>query len=224
MHQRIPTRSRHALATAALTTAALATAALTSALIASIALAAPPASRLLDARAIDLPRLDTSVLTARCAHTFVDRGRYQIPAGYSGAGTSAKAIPADKVLQVRSVTITLDEADWRGAHLRIQGGGELAWYPLRTQNAAAVFRVREDGPLYADGGGKTVSFVSYRSRGFDRPVNGTYAIQGCLLDSIPQWVTIPDVRVPRYPKRVLTPLEPVELWDGVRQPAEKPHR
>ena len=188
------------------------------------AVAAPPETRQLDERVIDLPAPDITILTSRCASPYSDRGTYQIPAGYRGAGTSAKAVPDGKFLQLRSVTITLDETDWRGADLRLQAGRELSWYTLRKPNASAVFRVQEDGPLYADGGGKTVSFVSYRSRGFDRPANGTYAIQGCLLDRIPKWVTIPDVRVPRYPKKVLKPREPVELWDGVRKPAERPMR
>lgn len=188
------------------------------------ACAAPPEARPLDGHAINLPPPNVSILTQRCAIPYVDRGTYRIPAGYSGAGTSAKAVPAGKVLQVRSATITLEEADWRGAHLRIQTHGELAWYPLRTHNGAAIFRVADDGPLYADGGGQTVSFVSYRVRGHDRPVNGTYVIRGCLLDRIPNWVTVPDVRVPRYPKKVLTPLEPVEWWDGVRRPMERPAR
>jgi hypothetical protein len=188
------------------------------------AVAAPPETRQLDERVIDLPAPDITILTSRCAKPYSHRGTYQIPAGYSGAGTSAKAVPAGKFLQLRSVTITLDETDWRGADLRLQAARELSWYSLRKPTQSAVFRVQEDGPLYADGGGKTVSFVSYRSRGFDRPANGTYAIQGCLLDSIPKWVTIPDVRVPRYPKKVLTPREPVELWDGVRSTMPHPNR
>lgn len=188
------------------------------------AAAAPPETRQLDDRHINLPAPDITILTSRCANPYSDRGTYQIPAGYSGAGTSAKVVPAGKFLQLRSVTITLNEVDWRGADLRLQAGRDLSWYTLRKPDASAVFRVREDGPLYADGGGKTVSFVSYRSRGFDRPANGTYAIQGCLLDSIPRWVTIPDVRVPRYPKKILTPREPVELWDGVRRPMPSPNR
>ena len=186
--------------------------------------AAPPATRPLDGRVINTPVPDITVLTSRCAKPYADRGSYQIPAGYSGAGTSAKAVPAGKFLQLRSVTVTLNETDWRGADLRIRAGRQLSWYSLRKPNESAVFRAQEDGPLYADGGGKTVSFVSYRARGFDRPANGTYAIQGCLLDSVPKWVTIPDVRVPRYPKKVLTPREPVEIWDGVRRPAERPQR
>jgi hypothetical protein len=188
------------------------------------AVAAPPEARQLDERAINLPAPDITILTSRCANSYSDRGTYQIPAGYSGAGTSAKAVPDGKFLQLRSVTITLDETDWRGADLRLQAGRELSWYTLRKPNASAVFRVQEDGPLYADGGGKTVSFVSYRSRGFDRPANGTYAIQGCLLDRIPKWVTIPDVRVPHYPKKVPKPREPVELWDGVRRTMPHPNR
>ncbi|MET0815333.1 MAG: hypothetical protein ABWX88_09100 [Pseudoxanthomonas sp.] len=186
--------------------------------------AAPPATRPLDSRVIDLPRPDVSLLTRRCAHPFEDRGTYQIPAGYSGAGTSAKAIPVGKFLQVRTATVTLAESDWRGTHLGVWTNGDFAWYPLRMHNGAAVFGVGEDGPLYADGGGQTFKFVSYRARGYDRPANGTYVVRGCLLDSIPTWVTKPDMRVPRYPKKVLTPLEPVELWDGVRRPMQRPLR
>jgi len=182
--------------------------------------AAPPETRQLDERVATGPVPDISILASHCASPYSDRGTYQIPAGYSGAGTSTKAVPAGRFLQLRSVTITLNEADWRGAHLRIQGAGQLAWYPLRNKNGSAVFRVLEDGPLYADGGGRTVSFVSYRARGYERHASGTYAIQGCLLDSIPKWVAVPDARVPRYPKKALTPLEPVELWDGVRRPVQ----
>lgn len=192
--------------------------------MASTATAAPPVARPLDERAATgLPRPDISVLTSRCARPFEDRGSYTIPAGYSGAGTSAKAIPAGRVLQVRSVTITLAEPDWRGAHLGLWTQGDFAWYPLRQSRGEAVFRVAEDGPLYADGGGQTFKFVSYRASGYDRPARGTYVVRGCLLDRIPPWVTRPDIRVPRYPKRVLTPLEPVELWDGVRRAMPPPH-
>lgn len=187
------------------------------------AAAAPPEIRPLDERAINLPRPDLSILTSRCVNPYQDRGSYQIPAGYSGAGTSAKPIPAGKYLQVRTVTITLEEADWRGAHLGIWTHGDFAWYPLRMENGAAVFHVEYDGPLYADGGGQTFKFVSYRARGYDRPAKGTYLIRGCLLGRIPQWVTLPDLRVPRYPKKVLTPREPVELWDGVRRPMPQPN-
>ena len=190
----------------------------------SVAAAAPPGSRTLDERAIDLTRPDVSILLSRCAHPFEDRGIYQIPAGYSGAGTSAKAIPAGKFLQVRTVTITLSESDWRGAHLGVWTHGDFAWYPLRMHNGSAVFRVKDDGPLYADGGGQTFKFVSYRAQGYDRPASGTYVVRGCLLDRIPIWVTKPDIRVPHYPKKVPTPLEPVELWDDVRQPMQHPNR
>lgn len=186
--------------------------------------AAPPSDRVLDERAINAPPPDITILSSPCARPFEDRGTYQIPAGYSGAGTSAKPIPANKVLQVRSVTITLAEPDWRGAHLGIWTLGNFAWYPLRTENGSAIFRVKDDGPLYADGGGQTFKFVSYRAQGYNRPAKGTYLIRGCLLDRIPLWVTKPDVRVPRYPKKVLTPLEPVELWDGVRRPMQQPAR
>lgn len=186
--------------------------------------AAPPSDHVLDQRVINAPVPDITILSSPCARPFEDRGTYQIPAGYSGAGTSAKAIPANKFLQVRTVTITLDEPGWRGAHLGIWTHGNFAWYPLRTESGSAVFRVKDDGPLYADGGGQTLKFVSYRAQGYNHPAKGTYLIRGCLLDRIPIWVTKPDVRVPRYPKKVLTPLEPVELWDGVRRPMQQPTR
>lgn len=186
--------------------------------------AAPPSSRQLDERVINQPRPDISVLTRRCASPYEDRGTYQIPAGHSGAGTSTKPVPAGKFLQVRTVTITLAEPGWRGAHLGLWTRGEFAWYPLRMHDGSAVFRVKDDGPLYADGGGQTFKFVSYRAQGHGHPANGTYVVRGCLLDTIPRWVTIPDVRVPRYPKKVLTPLEPVEMWDGVRRRMEQPIR
>jgi hypothetical protein len=186
--------------------------------------AAPPSQRVLDERVINAPRPDITILSSPCAHPFEDRGTYQIPAGYSGAGTSTRAIPAGKFLQVRTVNITLAESDWRGAHLGVWTHGDFAWYPLRTENGSAVFRVKDDGPLYADGGGQTFKFVSYRAQGYDRPASGTYVVRGCLLDRIPIWVTKPDIRVPRYPKKVLTPVEPVELWDGVRRPMQQPTR
>ena len=184
--------------------------------------AAPPQSKPLDRRAIDLPAPDLSVLVSRCAHPFEDRGQYRIPAGYSGEGASSKPIPTGKFLQLRSVAITLDEADWRGAHLGAWTHGEFAWYPLRLQGGAAIYQVDVDGPLYVDGGGGTFKFVSYRAQGYDRPASGTYVLRGCLVDRIPAWVTVPDMRVPRYPKKRLTPLEPVEMWDGVRQAPERP--
>ena len=198
--------------------------AITLAAMATTTFAAPPPSRQLDEHVINRPAPDISILTKRCAQSYEDRGTYQIPSGFGGAGTSAKAIPDSKVLQVRSVTITLDEADWRGADLGIWTERNFAWYPLRMHNGAAVHRVNQDGPLYADGGGQTLKFVSYRASGKGRAANGTYVIRGCLLDSIPKWLTIPDVRVPRYPKKVLTPREPVELWDGVRRPMPQPNR
>ena len=192
--------------------------------VATATFAAPPPSRQLDEHVVNGPAPDISVLTHRCALPYEDRGTYQIPSGFGGAGTSAKAIPANKVLQVRSVTVTLDEADWRGADIGVWTARDFAWYPMRMHNGAAVFRVNQDGPLYADGGGQTFKFVSNRESGKGRAANGTYVIRGCLLDGIPKWVTIPDVRVPRYPKKRLTPLEPVELWDGVRGPMKQPER
>ena len=202
---------------------ALATATLGLALV-STGLAASQADppRVDTAPASTLPRPDVSILTSRCAQAYLARSTYTIPAGYSGAGTSTTPVPDGKVLQVRSVTITLAERDWRGAHLGVWTGGRFAWYPLRTQGGNAVYRVGTDGPLYADGGGQTFKFVSYRAQGYDRPASGTYVVRGCLLDRIPIWVTRPDVRVPRYPKQVPTPLEPVEFWDGARRAMPPP--
>ena len=215
----IPTRPAPALATVAL---GLLAASMTAA-------AAPPADAAQGVsaqadRAVTLPspKPDVSVLTARCLMPYLDRGTYTIPARYSGAGTSTKPVRAGKVLQVRSVTITLAERDWRGAHLGVWTAGNFAWYPLRMHGGNAVFRVDADGPLYADGGGQTFKFVSYRAQGHDRPASGTYEVRGCLLDRIPVWVTRPDLRVPRYPKKVLTPLEPVEFWDGARRKMPQP--
>ena len=65
------------------------------------------------------------------------------------------------------------ERDWRGAHLGVWTAGNFAWYPLRMHGGNAVFRVDADGPLYADGGGQTFKFVSYRAQGHDRPASGT---------------------------------------------------
>ena len=75
--------------------------AITLAAMATTTFAAPPPSRQLDEHVINRPAPDISILTKRCAQSYEDRGTYQIPSGFGGAGTSAKAIPDSKVLQVR---------------------------------------------------------------------------------------------------------------------------
>jgi len=172
--------------------------------------APPPDNRQLDPRIGD--RIDpggVKIQTMNCAKPFENKGTYAMPVNYSGGGASSDFIPADKYLEIRRIKATLRGAGLSAGNLSLSVSGTQEWYDLRMENGAVVYSSSQDGALYADRGTR-IKFVAYRNSGYDQALTGDYVMSGCLVDKLPARVTRPDIRVPRLPKKRLTPLEPVE--------------
>ena len=152
-----------------------------------------------------------------CAQPFENRGTFVLGANFSGAGAASEFIPADRYLEIRQVRATLRGPGLSAGDLGVSVSGDDGWYGMRLVNDSIVWTAAADGPLYADRGSR-ITFVAYRNSGKDRAVTGDYVMRGCLVDRLPQRITRPDIEVPRLPKKLLTPREPVEMTP-LRRPA-----
>jgi hypothetical protein len=197
MHPHL-THSRHALALLVLALPMAANA------------APPPPPGALDGRSAQSLHTDTPLIKYMvCAHPFESRGSYTMGVDYSGSGASSDVIPAGKFLEIRSVKANLHGQALSAGNLGVTSGGGFAWYDLRVDNGSIVYSASHDGALYADGNTR-IKFVAYRDGGEHRAMTGDYVMRGCLVDTVPPRLTKPDIRLPRLPKKRLTPLEPVE--------------
>ena len=175
----------------------------------SPALAAPPdRTRELGPHVADRLARDIRPVTLMCAQPFENRGTFELPVRYSGAGASSDFIPEDRYLDIREVRASLRGQDLRAGDLGVRVSGADGWYDMRLVDDAIVWTADVDGPLYADRGTR-IKFVAYRDD-TTQAVTGDYLFRGCLVDSVPRRVTRPDIDVPRLPKKRLTPREPVE--------------